>query len=656
MRNATTRFLALGSAALTLCLASCEGASSKRVGDMGSVQMALDVSSGLTLDTISYVINGPGSFTKMGSIDVSHSSTISADISPLPPGMGFTIGLSATSQQGDGICMGSQTFDVIAHQTTAVLVHLLCKQPTTNGSVSINGVLNVCPVIDSIGSSPGEVFVGGSILLSGQAHDSDAGPSLLTYQWTASPAATGSLNNASTQNATFVCAAPGTALVTLSVSDGDMTCADSQTISVICTSGGAATGGSGGSGGSGGAAGGTGGATGGSGGATGGSGGATGGSGGATGGSGGATGGSGGATGGAGGGTGGAGGGTGGAGGGSLSCTSSSGAAVIVYRVGDGTGSLVNTGNAVFLDGFGASVGPAACSTPLPTAVNGANHRLIASGTATSEGLISRSIDGHYIVLTGYDATPGGSSSIVSGTAARVVGRVDAAGNIDTTTALPDFSGNNPRSVASTDGINLWVAGAVGGARYATLGATSSVQVSSLSSVVNLRQVGIFGGQLYVTTSSGSSFRLGAVGAGLPTTTGQNITSLTGLPTSGGSPYGFFFADLDGAPGIDTVYVADDSASAPGGVTKYSLVAGTWTANGTAGSSADSYRGITGVVSGGTVTLYATRKGGSGATGGGELVSIVDAVGFNAAISGAPTLLATAAANTAFRGVALAPQ
>ena len=104
------------------------------------------------------------------------------------------------------------------------------------------------------------------------------------------------------------------------------------------------------------------------------------------------------------------------------------------------------------------------------------------------------------------------------------------------------------------------------------------------------------------------------------------------------------------------MYVADDTNGAGGGVTKYSLVSGSWTANSTAGSSADGYRGITGSVSGGTVTLYATRKGGSGATGGGELVSIVDAGGFNAAISGTPTLLATAAANTAFRGVALAPQ
>jgi hypothetical protein len=79
-------------------------------------------------------------------------------------------------------------------------------------------------------------------------------------------------------------------------------------------------------------------------------------------------------------------------------------------------------------------------------------------------------------------------------------------------------------------------------------------------------------------------------------------------------------------------------------------------AKGTAGSSADSYRGLTGSVSGGTVTLYATRKGGNTSTGGGELVSIVDSSGYSGVLSATPSLLASAAANTAFRGVAFAPQ
>ena len=100
------------------------------------------------------------------------------------------------------------------------------------------------------------------------------------------------------------------------------------------------------------------------------------------------------------------------------------------------------------------------------------------------------------------------------------------------------------------------------------------------------------------------------------------------------------------------MYIADDSS---GGVNKFSLVGGTWTSNGNKGSASNSYRGLTGIVSGGTVTLYATRKGGSDATGGGELASLVDTGGYNASISGSFTLMATAGTNTAFRGVAFVP-
>jgi 2',3'-cyclic-nucleotide 2'-phosphodiesterase (5'-nucleotidase family) len=326
---------------------------------------------------------------------------------------------------------------------------------------------------------------------------------------------------------------------------------------------------------------------------------------------------------------------------------------VVIYRVGSGTGSLINTGNPVFLDEY-SSTGTLVQSIPLPTTVSGANKRLVASGTATSEGMLTRSADGQYLLLTGYDATPPVVS--LAGTASvavnRVIGRVNAAGTVDTSTALTDFaSANNPRSAVSSDGSKFWMSGGNGGVRLATLGATSSTDVST--TVTNLRQLGIAGGQLYVTTSSGTTLRLGTVGAGLPETTGQTITSISGFPTSGGSPYSFFFADLNaGIAGVDTLYVADDSSLA---LTKYSLVASTWTSNGTVGVDADDYRGLTGVVNAGVVTLYATRKGGSAAAGGGELVTISDSSGHNVAFTGTPTLLATAAANTAFRGVAFAP-
>ncbi len=319
---------------------------------------------------------------------------------------------------------------------------------------------------------------------------------------------------------------------------------------------------------------------------------------------------------------------------------------LVVYRVGDGSAALSSAGTAVFLDEF-TPAGALVRSTAMPTATNGTTqtHRLVASGSATSEGLITRSVDGHYIVVTGYDTAVGTAS--VAGTAAasvpRVIGRMDASQNVDTTTGLTDVADkNNPRSAASTDGMNLWITGANGGVRYATLGASTSTAISA--TVANLRQVEIFGGQLFVSTSSGSAVRIGPVGTGIPTTTGQTTTNLPGFETAG-SPYAFYLADLDaGTAGLDTMYVADDAA----GLQKFSLVGGSWVASGTVGTATDVYRGLTGLASGDTVTLFAIRAGG-------QLVTLIDSTGYNGTIAGTPVVLATAATNTAYRGVAFAP-
>jgi hypothetical protein len=319
---------------------------------------------------------------------------------------------------------------------------------------------------------------------------------------------------------------------------------------------------------------------------------------------------------------------------------------LVIYRVGDGIAPLSSAATAVFLDEY-TTTGALAQSIPLPTVISGSNKRITASGTATSEGLITRSIDGQFLLVSGYDAAVGTAS--ITGSAGttinRVVGRIDNSINIDATTGLTDFaSASNPRSVISTNGTDLWVTGGTGGVRHATLGATTSTQLST--TVTNLRQTNIFDNQLYISTASGTAVRLGAVGTGLPTTSGQTITNLPGFPSSTGSPYGFFFADLDaGVPGNDVVYVADDGTGT--GFQKYSLVGGNWVSNGNIAVTGNGLRGITGSVIGSTVTLYGTS--------GTNLFQLIDASGYNATISGTVTTLATAPTNTAFRGVAFVP-
>lgn len=357
-----------------------------------------------------------------------------------------------------------------------------------------------------------------------------------------------------------------------------------------------------------------------------------------------------------------------------LGCTLAAAAAftagnLAVYRVGDGAAALTGTGNAVFIDEYTPG-GTLVQSVALPTSVSGSNKPLIAGGLTTSEGLLTRSADGKCLWLTGYGTTVGGATNLNATAAAavpRVVGRIDAAGGIDTTTALTNYasgamgSTNNIRSAVGNDCTSAFVAssgsasGGIAGLVTIAVGDTNASAALS-SSVTNLRQVNIFNGQLYVSTSSGTAVRIGTVGTGTPTTAGQTITNLPGIPltvgstTNNTSPYAFFFAKLSVASaGPDTLYIAYDDATA---LTKYSLVGGTWVSNGTVGTGGDLYRGLAGVVTGNSVTLYAVRKGS-------ELVSLVDASGYNGAFTGTPAALTTAViagTNKAFRGVALTPE
>jgi hypothetical protein len=315
---------------------------------------------------------------------------------------------------------------------------------------------------------------------------------------------------------------------------------------------------------------------------------------------------------------------------------------LVIYRVGTGDPALSATiATEVFIDEYGTN-GSLVQSIAMPTADSGLNQTFTAAATSSTEGMITRSTDGKYIVATGYDAAVGTANltGSNSATVARVVGRIAADGTIDTSTTTTAFSGVSIRSSASVDGNNFWVSGGNTGVVYQSLGGSGTgTQVSA--TVTNLRALGIFDGQLYEATSTATAVsRILAVGTGLPTTL-ETATSLPGLPTSG-NYNNFFFADIDGSPGLDTVYLTEDAGS----IRKYSLVSGTWTANGTV--AATNVRGITGSVSGTTVTLYATSAS--------TLWSVTDASGFNSTVTATAMTVASASTNTAFRGIAFAPE
>ncbi|HEX4686681.1 MAG TPA: hypothetical protein VH228_07855 [Nocardioides sp.] len=331
---------------------------------------------------------------------------------------------------------------------------------------------------------------------------------------------------------------------------------------------------------------------------------------------------------------------------------------VVVYRVGDGGAALTNAAAPVFLDEY-SSAGTNVQSVPLPTTSTEGNTRLTASGQSRSEGLIDRSADGRFIAVTGYDAAPGAtgasdanvpggklSLTTTSPTAVpRVVGLVDANGNVDTTTTLADAgSAKIIRSATTTNGERLWATGGNGGIVTATRGsATSSTVVGDAAS--NLSSLTVQGGQLF---SSGIlADRLAAVGTGTPTS--GALSDLHGLPDNL-LTYGYAFADLVpgvglGSTGLDTVYIADGSSRA-GTIDKYRLSGSTWTSAGSV--DVPGALGIVADATGNSVSLAVTTPT--------QLVTLTDSNGSAASFApSGPSLLATAPANTEFRGVALAP-
>lgn len=325
---------------------------------------------------------------------------------------------------------------------------------------------------------------------------------------------------------------------------------------------------------------------------------------------------------------------------------------LVVVRIGDGASPLtMGQSHKVFLDEYTTS-GALVRSRPMPLLVLGTNRRftLSVSGSDHTEGYLNRSPNEQYLALGGYDAAPGysGVASSPYSAVKRVVALVNPQGIINTSTMLNTFSGTSIRSAVTSNGYDVWAAGGNNGIRYASRSDTTSKAIVTQSG----RCLKIFEDQLY-TSSTFTGFRIAKAGSGLPKTTGQTMTNLPGIVTSSGSPYDLFLADLTTlVDGPDVLYVADEGNN---GLSKYSLVNGSWVFNGRTGSSADQYRGLTAQATPSGVVLYATRMNSGSVNGGGEVVTITDTGGYNTSFTGTPQLLITAAPNTLIRGIALSP-
>ena len=323
---------------------------------------------------------------------------------------------------------------------------------------------------------------------------------------------------------------------------------------------------------------------------------------------------------------------------------------LVVVLVGDGSGALAANSTPAYLREY-SSGSNLVQTINLPVETNGSNYPLTISGSATSEGFLRLSVNGQYLTMAGYGVSPGfsGPATATGIDVPRVVGRIDASGNINTTTVMTNYSGSNIRGAVSTDGTQIWTSGnggsgqgATAGVRYMTLGSPDSVRLNDTAS--NMRVVNIFNGQLYVSSATGTNLGVNTVGTGLPTTGEQAnpLYLLPGFPTSGThSPYDYWFKDAN------TLYVADDGSTASGGgIQKWVFSENEWLLQYilfTNSLSAPGVRGLTGTTNGnGDAVLYATSSV--------RLLSVTD-TGPTSVV----TTNATAPSNTAFRGIAWAP-
>jgi len=322
---------------------------------------------------------------------------------------------------------------------------------------------------------------------------------------------------------------------------------------------------------------------------------------------------------------------------------------ILVERVGAGLATLNSGATNLFIDEY--LPGTASQSSPVqgvslpsvsprPTA-NPFN--LMDSGSASSDGQMTRSVDGSVIEMPGYNGIPGDAGIVNSdgATIPRVIGIINSSTSIDTSRTMNAYTnGNNFRSVISVNGSAFWCAGANSAASSSSLRGIVYFAGSTATKLfdVNARYINIASNQLFYSTQSGT-VGIYALGSGLPTS-GSPTASLVIGPTGGSpAPEAFQFN-----PATNICYIADSRAS-KGGVFKYSYTGGVWVSNYLFSVSGGAF-GLAVDWSGANPVIYATTADGK------NLFKITD-TGSGSTV----TVLATVDGSTkAFHGVALAPK
>lgn len=304
-----------------------------------------------------------------------------------------------------------------------------------------------------------------------------------------------------------------------------------------------------------------------------------------------------------------------------------------VMRIGTGTETLSSSGNSLFVDQYSTG-GVLVNSVTVPDNGSGA---LLVSGASSSEGGLTRSMDGALVILAGYSTNRGSVSGSLSSQSAAVVPRavssIDAFGAYHLEQASTTLYTSNNIRCAASDGTNkFWTAGSPGATFYLN---PPQAPLDVQGAGGNTRQVKVVAGSLYFSTQAGTAGLYAF--QGLPQTAANPVLLIS--TGAGSQPAGFAMN-----PALTIAYIADQRATG-GGIQKWTNNGSGWALSYTLSTGTGAFD-VAADFTGAAPVIYATTTEPSA----NRLVSILDTGALSIV-----KVLASAGANRIFRGLDLAP-
>ncbi len=320
---------------------------------------------------------------------------------------------------------------------------------------------------------------------------------------------------------------------------------------------------------------------------------------------------------------------------------------LVIIRVGDGAQGLTVNGSAMFLDQFagdGSYVntitipdeGPSAMAAIGWDNINGVN-----SGSTTGNSL-TRSLDGRFMVLAGYNTNLNYGGSLMLSSATNVpkgIALIDSLGNYNlaVVSTNPVFDGSFWRAAVTDGSNNFWGISGIAGTYYFGFDDPAALVQNTF---INSRSMGLFNGNIYCAA------------AAAPT----GLLKLNGMPRTADTPTVLFNAssgtyDMAVSPNGNLIYLTDQrNVANGGGVQRYDFDGSTWTLTYTLTTGFGSLgpRYIAADFSGPNPVLYVTSN--DQTFDNNRLIKFVDT-----GAGSAGSALAVAGVNQTFRGLHFGP-